>query len=50
MAFFESNYLHQQILFVDVMNFKACLRDNSFNTPLPPLHKVPTEGFSAWMT
>lgn len=30
-----------------VINFKACLRDNSLNIPLPPLHKVPTEGFSA---
>jgi len=32
---------------INLMNFKACFRDNSFNTPLPPLHKVPTEGFSA---
>jgi len=47
MAFFESNYLRKQNLFIDVMNLKACLRDNSLNTPLPPLHKVPTEGFSA---
>lgn len=30
-----------------LINFKAYLLDNSLNTPLPPLHKVPTEGFSS---
>ncbi len=30
-----------------LINLKAYFRDNSLNTPLPPLHKVPTEGFSS---
>lgn len=47
MVYSESNYPRKQNLFVNVMNFKAYLSDNFFNTPLPPLHKVPTEGFSA---
>ena len=32
---------------INLINFKASFRDNSLNIPLPPLHKVPTEGFSS---
>lgn len=44
MAFSESNCICKQHY---AINFKVYLRDNSLNTPLPPLPKVPTEGFSA---